>query len=180
MSLYTKVGDAGSTRLPDGQMARKSDPRPTAVGELDELNCHLGMCIHTARQDQASEITDMLQPLQGELFVLGAITAAAPDAKVEIDANAVKRMEKQIDDLTARLPEQRYFILPGGSELGCRLHIARAVCRRAERAIVIFQDRQNVLPPLALQYINRLSDLLYALARAANFESGQQEVYWHG
>lgn len=182
MALYTKVGDEGFTRFPDGRLGRKDEPRVVALGEVDELNTHIGLCVQRARADGVADVEAALAPLQAELFVLGgSLVRPAPAGKsLHVHDEAIARMEKQIDEISAALPPLTHFILPGGSELSCRLHLARCVCRRAERAIVASQSPQDPVEPVALRYINRLSDLLFALARQANHNLGVAEELWQG
>lgn len=180
MSIYTKVGDQGSTRFPDGRLARKNEPILAAIGSLDELNCHLGLCLCLAQGNDYVEIADALAPLQGQLMMLSATLVHAPGhgKPLAFNESAVRRMEKIIDDISTALEPLKNLILPGGSELSCRLHIARAVCRRAERDLVTANDSQALVEPLAIAFINRLSDLLFCLARLANHQSGATENIW--
>jgi cob(I)alamin adenosyltransferase len=129
----------------------------------------------------ATEIREALEPLQPELFRMGAVIAACGRGKgaaFMVDKSAILRMEAQIDKLSAVLPALEHFVLPRGTELACRLHVARTSCRRAERAIVTAADAGMQLDPLMFEYINRLSDLLFTLARFANFQGGVNEVQW--
>jgi cob(I)alamin adenosyltransferase len=167
-------------------MSRKYELRIETVGQLDELNSHLGLCLHgaapaTDRPGQV-EILAALAPVQSELFVLGALLANPMLEPQELapDSGAIARMEQQIDQIGQKLPVLRNFIFPGGSELACRLHIARTVCRRGERVMVAAKDGGVNLPQFMLPYMNRLSDLLFALARLANYQAGEVETYWHG
>jgi len=181
MAIYTKVGDGGSTRMPDGKMNRKHQPLLEAVGHLDELNSFIGFCRAACADPAYGDISAALAPLQGELFVLGALAADPRQArKLQLDSQAVSRMERQIDQATGKLPPLEHFVLPGGIELACRLHLARTVCRRAERRLVEALDSGSPLPPEALPYVNRLGDLLFTMARLANKIDGQTEVQWHG
>jgi cob(I)alamin adenosyltransferase len=181
MTIYTKVGDGGSTRMPDGQLSRKDQPLVEAIGHMDELNSSIGFCVAACEAARHREIAAALAPLQGELFVLGALLADPRRAgKLQWDPQAVQRMERQIDQATAKLPPLEHFVLPGGSELACRLHLGRTVCRRAERRLVAAMDGGAPMPPQVVPYINRLSDLLFTLARLANQTDGQEEVQWHG
>ena len=177
MKIYTRSGDDGSTQRPGGQRARKADPIIAAVGEIDELNSHVGLCIQACgRQDQTAEALRAVQP---ELLAAGALVAAGRgEAKGPPDDAAVRRIERQIDAMAAKLPELKNFIIPGGCELACRLHVARCVCRRAERAVVAAVDSGAAVPGVVIRYLNRLSDLLFALARAANAEAGTDDVAW--
>jgi len=182
MSIYTKVGDQGDTVRPGGVKARKSDVMIVALGVLDELNSHVGSCLAASRADaRLLEISEAISPVQGELLSAGAVLAAqgtGSDPHVHADGAAVARMEKQIDRLWASLPELTHFILPGGCDLACRLHLARTVCRRAERTVVKVVDAGTAVPLSILQYLNRLSDLLFALARWANHQTGTAETPW--
>jgi len=187
MALYTRTGDGGFSQLPDGQGLRKSDPRLEAIGCLDELNAHLGLCIQAAAAGEAEasqrEIADALAPLQAELLGLGAMLVAEkvngpPGSRLK--EAAVTRMEGQIDSAWAKAGELKRFIIPGGCELACRLHVARTVCRRTERVVVGLADTGAQVPALALGYLNRLSDLLFAMARLANRNAGVSEATWQG
>ncbi len=173
MKLYTKSGDGGFASLPGaGEKVRKDDPRFSAVGSLDELNAAVGFCLAEARRVRDASVVDALGPVQAELFSVGAVPPAPLDA-------AVARMEKRIDAICGELPELKDFILPGGCELACRLHLARTIARRAERAVVAALDLRDDEPHEAsdaLRYLNRLSDLLFALARQANHNVGESEV----
>jgi cob(I)alamin adenosyltransferase len=152
--IYTRGGDTGETSLGDGSRVSKLDPRVAAMGEVDELNSVVGWA-------------GGLDHVQNELFDLGAdlsVPYAAGDERLRITEDAVTRLEERIDRVNASLPDLKSFVLPGGSERAARLFLARAVCRRAERAVLAVAD----VNPLAAVYLNRLSDLLFVLARAAN------------
>jgi cob(I)alamin adenosyltransferase len=162
--IYTGGGDKGQTSLGDGSRVSKLDPRVAAMGDVDELNSLVGLA-------------GGLDPIQNELFDLGAdlsVPFAAGDGRLRITEEAVSRLEQEIDAANESLPELKSFILPGGSERAARLFLARAVCRRAERAVLTVPDAN----PLAAIYLNRLSDLLFVLARAANAEGGGEEPLW--
>jgi cob(I)alamin adenosyltransferase len=134
MRIYTKKGDDGTTERPGGRRVRKDDALVNAVGCLDELNACLGLCLQRARVEVVDDITEALQPLQGELLAAGALLAAVGSDKapaVALDPAAIQRMEAQIDHLDAELAPLKVLILPGGTELACRLHFARTICRRA-------------------------------------------------
>ena len=159
--IYTGGGDKGETSLGDGSRVSKLDPRVAAMGDVDELNSFLG-------------VASGLERIQNELFDLGAdlsVPFAAGDERLRITEEAVDRLEHEIDEANETLPELKSFVLPGGSERAARLFLARAVCRRAERAVLAVPDTN----PLAAVYLNRLSDLLFVLARAAN---GGEEPLW--
>lgn len=174
MKIYTKTGDAGQTSLYSGGRVSKTDVRISVCGTLDEMNCHLGAAL-SARP--AATASAQIPILQRRLFLVGADVATAPGGrKIERVGEAhVAEIERLIDEYNARLPVHRVFVLPGGSPCGAALHIARAVCRRAEREICEAVTDQAV-NPLAATFLNRLSDWLYVLARTENIESGAGEV----
>lgn len=179
MKLYTKTGDRGDTSLFDGTRVRKTDPRVVAYGEVDELQASLGVA---AASGLDAELGDMIVAIQRDLFALGARLAdpahriAPRVTKVIVDEASVQRLEQWIDALDASLPPLRHFVLPGGSPAGAALHLARTVCRRAERAVLRLDT--DAVEPVALVYLNRLSDLLFVMARAANHRSGVSEIEW--
>jgi len=169
--IYTRAGDAGETSLGDLSRVSKLDPLVQAYGAVDELNSVLGWAQVEARDERLSRI-------QNELFDVGAdlsVPFADGDGKLRITQAAIERLEGDCDDANAGLPELKSFVLPGGSESGARLHVARAICRRAERAALEAAQSRPV-NPLAVTYLNRLSDLLFILARAANRDG--TEVLW--
>jgi cob(I)alamin adenosyltransferase len=175
--IYTRAGDEGKTGLVDGTRVSKADPRVAAYGDVDELNAFLGLV--RARKPDA-DLDSLLERLQRDLFALGARLAdprQAPSgpAKAALGPDDVKRLEDAIDRLEGDLPALRRFILPGGSETGALLHLARTVCRRAERRIVALGDAADAL---AIVYINRLSDLLFVMARTVNRRAGAGETEW--
>jgi len=178
--IYTRRGDDGSTGLFGGPRVRKDDLRVAAYGDVDELNSALGV----AREELLAfaDLLSLVDSLQSELFTLGAELATpdadqAPKEVPRIGAEHVKRLEREIDRLTGELPEMKNFILPGGSRAGAALHLCRTVCRRAERKMVSLADGAPVSPQ-ALAYVNRLSDLLFVMARAANLRAGGREIPW--
>jgi cob(I)alamin adenosyltransferase len=169
--IYTRGGDGGETSLGDGLRVSKLDPLVRSYGEIDELNSVLGWALREARDPR-------LVRIQNELFDLGAdlsVPFAEGDGKLRITGPAVERLEADCDEANAPLGALRSFVLPGGSEAGARLHVARAVCRRAERE-VLAASLERPVNPLAVIYLNRLSDLLFVLARAAN--AGADEPLW--
>jgi cob(I)alamin adenosyltransferase len=162
--IYTRGGDKGETSLGDGSRVSKLDPRVAAMGDVDELNSLVGLA-------------GGLERVQNELFDLGAdlsVPYVAGDDRLRIGDDAIGRLEEEIDAANKALPELRSFVLPGGSERASRLFVARAVCRRAERSVLSVADRS----PQAAVYLNRLSDLLFVLARAANAEAGVEGPLW--
>jgi cob(I)alamin adenosyltransferase len=173
--IYTRAGDTGLTSLGDGSRVPKTDPRIEAYGTVDELNSAIGLALVVA----PVEFRPWLERIQNELFDLGAdLSVPLEDARRErlrIDKKQVDGLEKLCDQVNERLAPLRSFVLPGGTEAAARLHVARTVCRRAERAAVALAGTAAV-NPLALAYLNRLSDLLFILARAAN--AGTPEALW--
>jgi cob(I)alamin adenosyltransferase len=178
--IYTGGGDRGETGLFGGGRVRKDDLRVEAYGAVDELNASLGMA---ATLPLPGELAALLRRIQDELFVLGADLATPPDATARADrvvrlkAGAAKALEPEIDRLEAQLPPLRTFILPGGSPAGAALHLARTVCRRAERRVVTLAQGGEVSPE-AIVYLNRLSDLLFVMARSANAGARAAETPW--
>jgi cob(I)alamin adenosyltransferase len=179
--IYTRTGDAGTTRLATGETVSKTDLRVEAYGAVDETNACLGMArLHTAGD---AEFDALLGRIQNELFDLGADLATPPrpdeaeGAALRILESQVARLENEIDALNARLPPLRSFILPGGTPAAAALHLARTVCRRAERDAVRLVEAGAAVSPPALRYLNRLSDLLFVAARFAN-DGGAAEVFW--
>jgi cob(I)alamin adenosyltransferase len=178
VKIYTRTGDAGETSLFDGTRVHKHDPRVDAYGEVDEINAWLGL-VRASRLDPA--LDGEIVQLQRDLFALGAQLADPADklaprvAKAVLADEDVVRLEQLIDRLEAELPPLRRFILAGGTPAGAALHVARTVCRRAERRMVALE------PPvdrMLIRYINRLSDLLFVLARVANHRGGVPETEW--
>ena len=181
LKIYTKTGDKGTTALFGGGRVPKDDSRVDAYGDVDELNAAIGL----ARSIEVMpRIDDVLHPIQQDLFAIGAILAT-PDldkmheqlTKARIDNQRVQELETAIDDCDAELEPLKSFILPGGTPKSAALHVARTVCRRAERRVVHLQHGIEI-PPLVVVYLNRLSDLLFSLARVANHRAGASEVTW--
>jgi cob(I)alamin adenosyltransferase len=180
VKIYTRTGDAGQTALLGGARVLKDDARVAAYGDVDELNAVLGLAL---AEGPAEVDALLLLQVQRDLFALGARladpTAAVADRreKAALGAADVERLERAIDEREATLPALTAFILPGGARPGALLHFARTVCRRAERAMVALHRRQPLEAAL-LAYVNRLSDLLFVLARAANHRQGKPEERW--
>jgi cob(I)alamin adenosyltransferase len=178
VKLYTRTGDAGETSLFDGSRARKDDPRIDAYGEIDELNAWLGL-VRAAGLDAA--IDAELVAVQKDLFALGAQLADPADklaprvTKAIVSDDHVARLERAIDAFDDTLPPLRRFILAGGTPAGASLHVARTVCRRAERRMVALNPPVD---PVLIRYVNRLSDFLFVLARAVNQRGGVVEIEW--
>lgn len=180
MKLYTRGGDKGSTGLFGGDRVAKDHPRLAAYGTLDELNCVIGLVRLYARATDA----ESLQRVQHDLFVLGAMLATPEEKKDLLGVKmttptwTIAEMEADIDRLTALAPPMTAFVLPGGCEASARAHLARTVCRRAEREAVALSASAPV-DPAVLIYLNRLSDWLFALARAENALHGTPDIEWH-
>jgi cob(I)alamin adenosyltransferase len=180
MKIYTRTGDAGETSLFGGARVQKSDPRVAAYGDVDELNACLGVV--RAHAGLGPDVKELLAQIQTDLFAIGARLAdpaermAGRVTKVAVGDADIERLEGWIDRFEADLPPLRRFILPGGSEAGSLLHLSRTVCRRAERGIVGLGA--GSVDGHVVAYINRLSDLLFVLARAINHRAGQTETEW--
>jgi cob(I)alamin adenosyltransferase len=178
VKIYTRTGDSGETSLFGGTRVRKDAPRVDAYGEVDELNAWLGQ---VRAHGLDADLEGVIVQIQRDLFALGAQLAdpadkLAPRVTKAIVAEAdVLRLEQTIDRSEAGLPPLRKFILAGGSAAGAALHVARTVCRRAERRIVALEP---AVDPMLLRYINRLSDLLFVLARVVNQRAGVAETEW--
>jgi cob(I)alamin adenosyltransferase len=170
--IYTRTGDDGTTGLADGSRAAKDSARIVAIGEIDEANSALGVLLAEALPES---VRAALEGVQHDLFDLGG-ELSVPGHPIIADSH-VARLERELDALNEALPPLENFILPGGSRAAAAAHLARAVCRRAERALVTLARQENVSPPL-LRYVNRLSDLLFVAARAINRESGEGDVLW--
>jgi cob(I)alamin adenosyltransferase len=181
MRIYTRTGDAGDTGLFGGGRVGKDHPRVEAYGDVDELNAVLGMVRASGALPRIDEI---VVRVQRDLFSLGALLAtpnlekmAEHLQKAHVDEARISELEQAIDDCERELDPLRSFILPGGTTKGAALHVARTVCRRAERRIVALH-RDTEVPELVIRYLNRLSDLLFMLARLANRQGGAGEVTW--
>jgi cob(I)alamin adenosyltransferase len=172
--IYTGGGDRGETSLGDGSRVPKLDCRIAAFGAVDELNSHVGVALAA---ELPAELRETLRRVQNELFDLGAdlsVPFGVAD-RLRISEEHIERLERDCDRFNAELPELKSFVLPGGSEAAARLHVARAVCRRAEREALAAAEELDI-SRLALVYLNRLSDLLFILARTAN--AGGEEPLW--
>jgi ATP:cob(I)alamin adenosyltransferase len=181
MKIYTKTGDRGDTGLFGGGRVPKSHPRVEAYGDVDELNAVLGFVRAT---EPMPRIDTLLVPIQQDLFAIGALLAT-PDRdkmrqhldKAKIDDARIVELERAIDAADEELEPLRSFILPGGTAKASALHVARTVCRRAERRVVELGSDAEI-PQVVVIYLNRLSDLLFTLARVANRKAGMNEVTW--
>src|SRR4249920_889261 len=173
--IYTRGGDKGETSLGDGSRVSKLDPRVRAYGAVDELNALIGLALAGELPDS---FRDPLEQIQNALFDLGAdlsVPYADDDGRLRIEQRQIDELERLCDRFNADLPELKSFVLPGGTEAAARLHVARTVCRRAERDVLAAAAEMSI-DPLAPAYLNRLSDLLFILARAAN--AGGDEPLW--
>ena len=179
MKIYTRTGDDGSTALFGSGRVRKNHPRIEACGSVDEINAALGVA--AALLPTSSRHRDILSVLQHDLFDLGADLATPHSSRASvprIESGHVLRLEQAIDTHEAELEPLRNFILPGGSPAAAMLHLARTVCRRAERQLARTIESEHV-SPLTLEYVNRLSDLLFVLARHVNHSEGHADVIWN-
>ena len=179
MKIYTKTGDRGDTRLFDGTKVRKYDERVEAYGSVDELNSWIGAAASFIEDDS---LKSFLADVQKDLFSVGAQLAdpghaERPSGKFQLSAERVVALENAIDRFETELPPLRQFILAGGGHAGALLHIARTVCRRAERRVVGLSDHVAIGRGV-VEYLNRLSDFLFVLARLVNYREGKQEVLW--
>jgi cob(I)alamin adenosyltransferase len=178
MKIYTKTGDEGETGLFAGPRVPKCHPRIAAYGEVDELNTVIGVA---RAEGPPAEIDELLGRIQNELFSVGAELATPDPAKHGtnlIGEPQVLALEQAIDRFEAGLAPLKQFILPGGSRAAAALHLARAVCRRAERKVVALAQSGTAVSPALIRYLNRLSDLLFVLARGANSAAGLADVPW--
>jgi cob(I)alamin adenosyltransferase len=180
MKIYTRTGDAGTTGLIDGSRVSKDDLRVSAYGDVDELNAVIGVI--KAHSGDAP-LNALLHQVQRDLFALGAqladpeATVGTRKAKASFPPSEVEKLERAIDEREAALPALTAFVLPGGSPVGSFLHLARTVCRRAERTVIAL-SHQREIEPIFIVYLNRLSDLLFVLARHANQAAGVAEDRW--
>ena len=172
--IYTRTGDDGSTGLADGNRIKKSSRRIEAIGDIDELNSSLGVLIADLAGHNR-ESANQIQAIQHRLFDLGG-ELSIPDALM-IDDEHVTQLEVWIDQINAELSPLKEFILPGGSMAAAQCFLARAICRRSERRLIALQDDETVNPS-SIRYINRLSDLLFVMARAFNSDNGLEEIFW--
>ena len=174
--IYTRAGDRGETSLFGGERVPKDHPRVAAYGALDELNSCLGVAMAFLRQRR---VAAALREVQADLFQLGAELASPGSDRFRLPAERVEALERLIDAYDARLEPLKSFVLPGGAPAAALLHLARTLCRRAEREVVALSRREEVAPHV-LAYLNRLSDLLFVLARYVNKAEGRRETPWRG
>ncbi|MEO9210123.1 MAG: cob(I)yrinic acid a,c-diamide adenosyltransferase [Ginsengibacter sp.] len=180
MKIYTKTGDAGKTSLIGGTKVLKSDDRINAYGTVDELNSFVGMASDYCTDQHSKEI---LKEIQDRLFTIGSELACDPHKQnkmriPDLHENDIELLEKEMDRMDAELPPLKNFILPGGHLSSSSLHLARSVCRRAERCCVKLQDKEESVSPLIIKYINRLSDYFFMLSRYMSMKNNAPEIAW--
>jgi len=186
--IYTKTGDKGKTSFFDGKKVFKSNRKVDAYGTIDELNSSIGVAIahisntkyqisNGRNRTDLGSVTDELEEIQNDLFEIGSALALTATLPVPQLKNRPEELEKFIDKLTIKMPELKEFILPGGTKGGSILHLARTIARRAERNIVEL-SRKEEIDPVILIYLNRLSDLLFTMARFVNFKEKKKEKKW--
>lgn len=184
--IYTKRGDAGETSLAGGQRVMKDAARIEAYGTVDELNSFVGLVVVSSEElvthnPRIGLLLDILKRVQHELFNLGSILATLPEdvhpKQARITTVEIAQLEREIDQMNEALPPLRSFVLPGGTRINAELHVARTVCRRAER-LLITAARTESIPSEAIQYLNRLSDALFVWSRWVNLTLGAPEVLW--
>ncbi|HJM83967.1 MAG TPA: cob(I)yrinic acid a,c-diamide adenosyltransferase [Candidatus Marinimicrobia bacterium] len=183
--VYTRTGDAGRTRLIGGEKRWKDDARVEAYGTVDELNSEIGLCrelLKEQKEDQFSSLICFLKSVQNELFNLGSQLAAAEDRDTEnlpqLSDDAISKLETEIDTVNESLSELTSFVLPGGSVINAQFHMARNVCRRAERRTVTLSRNETVVPE-NIRYLNRLSDALFVWSRWVSHILGDTENFWN-
>lgn len=178
MKIYTRTGDQGTTALYGGLRLSKGDLRIEAYGTVDELNAFLGL---VAAYADELEWTERFRDIQSRLFDIGTHLAAEPGKKnlilPEIPETKIEQLENYIDSMNEHLPELKYFILPGGNKASAACHVARTVCRRAERCVVRLSEAEQ-LNPVLIRYLNRLSDFLFVLARKFAHDANDPEIVW--
>ena len=178
--IYTKTGDKGSTSLIGGVRVLKSHIRIEAYGTVDELNSYLGVVRDQAQHEQSGE---WIREVQDRLFTIGSVLSTSPQKQVkmklpDVHEEDVLWLEQRIDEMNESLPEMRSFIIPGGHLAASSAHVARCICRRAERICVAMQEQQEEVPELIIRYLNRLSDFLFVLARYLGHVNGAPEIPW--
>lgn len=178
--IYTKTGDNGTTSLVGGTRVSKCDPQVEAYGTVDELNAHIGLLAEMLRPENSSWLP-ILKEIQNNLFIIQTLLATEPDCKYQLPPlpdGAVKGLEQHIDQLQESLPKLHSFVIPGGTLAGAQCHVARTVCRRAERRIVQMTETVTVVPEIR-HYINRLSDFLFVLSRHLVVAAGAEELLYN-
>lgn len=183
-AVYTRTGDKGQTSLVSGARISKADQRINLYGEVDELNSHLGHVRALIEDDQFVNLDNLLIKIQLSLFDMGSKLACESELwdkykLPDIAADLIDSVEAEIDSLDSSIPKMKNFILPGGTQLGSYMHIARTVCRRVERSLVGFEATGEALPKDAVRLVNRLSDYLFVSARYVNLNLGKTEIPWN-
>lgn len=181
MKIYTKTGDTGTTALLGGKRVNKDCMEIDAIGEVDELNSCIGILIEEVEDEKYLQVRNTLRSVQHNLFTLGSMIAAVQTTVVKVPQlknSDIIKLEKMVDRMTAELPPLTQFILPGGGEAASFAFFSRAVCRRAERRAVELIRENSQLSPLAVRYLNRLSDFLFVLARWFNLREGIKDIPW--
>jgi len=178
--IYTKTGDLGSTSLIGGTKVSKSNIRIETYGTIDELNSYIGLVTDNCRDDHSKNI---LKEIQDRLFTIGSSLACDPDKEIkmsipDLKENDIELLEKEIDKMNENLPGMKHFILPGGNVAISTIHVARCICRRAERWCVNMQEQNLFVEPLIIKYLNRLSDYLFVLARYTGHLLNIAEIAW--
>ena len=180
MKIYTKTGDAGKTSLIGGTKVLKNDPRIEAYGTIDELNSFMGVVYDHCTDENSRNI---VKEIQDRLFTIGSELACDPEKNIkmqipDLHESDVELLEKEMDTMDAELPVMKNFILPGGMPAVSFMHVARSVCRRAERKCIDLQQHDGKVDPLIIKYINRLSDYLFMLARYTGMKNNAPEIVW--
>lgn len=180
MKIYTKTGDTGKTSLIGGTKVLKSDARIDAYGTVDELNSYIGLVSDYCNDEHSKNI---LKEIQDRLFTIGSELACDPVKATkmripDLHDSDIGLLEKEMDNMDAELPPMKNFILPGGMPAVSFLHVARCVCRRAERCCVYLKEQDNQVEPLIIKYLNRLSDYLFVLSRYTGMKNNAPEIIW--
>lgn len=180
MKVYTKSGDTGKTSLIGGKRLSKAHPRIEAYGTVDELNACIGL---VRDQEVNASRKGELVLIQNKLFSIGALLAADPEKEMsskmpKMTEKDIAYLERAIDTMDSELPPMRFFVLPGGHVSVSHCHVARVVCRRAERACIFLQDEEQVVPEFVIKYLNRLSDYLFVLSRFMTLKLNAEEIPW--
>ena len=180
MKIYTKTGDKGKTSLIGGTKVYKSDIRIEAYGTIDEVNSFIGLCLDHLK---SHNVNNVLSEIQDRLFTIGSALACDPEKETklkipDLHEADIELLEKEMDKMNEVLPVMRSFILPGGHIAVSTLHVARCVCRRAERCCVRMQEKEMEIESLIIKYLNRLSDYLFVLARLTAYQLGAEEIPW--
>ncbi len=174
MPIYTRFGDNGKTSLFGGEVVEKSNLRVCAYGEIDELNAAIGVAITQINQKETKE---SLENIQSDLFTIGAQLASKKESNKKINPKRISEMEKEIDRMDMELEPLKNFILPGGHKSAALIHLARTICRRCERSVAKLSNGEEIDPNI-MTYLNRLSDLLFTIARYLNLKNGEKEKIW--